>query len=138
VDRIARTTGSDPVPEGKASRGYRYLRTKFEAAGMTPVASLTVKAPRAKECPVQLEATLEEFHPIADRDPAWKGRSLALQVAIGKVHAATDILADGEADRIDPDKWRPLIMSFQQFYGLAADKVHGSELAKIPEAAYRA
>jgi flavin reductase (DIM6/NTAB) family NADH-FMN oxidoreductase RutF len=105
---------------------------------MTPVASLTVEAPRAKECPVQLEATLEEFHPIADRDPAWKGRSLALQVAIGKVHAATDILADGEADRIDPDKWRPLIMSFQQFYGLAADKVHGSELAKIPEAAYRA
>ena len=24
VDRIARTTGSDPVPEGKARRGYRY------------------------------------------------------------------------------------------------------------------
>lgn len=138
VDRIARTTGSDPVPEGKARRGYRHLHEKFATAGLTPVASLTVKAPRALECPVQLEAALEEAHPIATQDPAWRGRSLALHVAIRKVHAAMDILADGEPDRIDPDKWRPLIMSFQQFYGLAPGKVHGSELAKIPEAAYRA
>lgn len=40
-------------------------------------------------------------------------------------------------DRIDPDKWRPSIMSFQHFYGLKPGTVHGSELAKIPEAAYR-
>ncbi|HEY0422547.1 MAG TPA: flavin reductase, partial [Rhodopila sp.] len=138
VNRIARTTGSDPVPDGKARRGYRYLGEKFEAAGLTPVSSLTVKAPRAMECPVQLEAELEEIHPIADKDHAWRGRSLALHVVVRKVHAATDILAEGEPDRIDPDKWRPLIMSFQQFYGLAPGKVHGSELAKIPEAAYRA
>jgi flavin reductase (DIM6/NTAB) family NADH-FMN oxidoreductase RutF len=138
VDRIARTTGSDPVPAGKASRGYRYVGEKFATAGLTPIASLVVKAPRAMECPVQLEAELEEVHPIAERDPAWRGRSVALHVAIRKVHASTEILADGEPDRIDPDKWRPLIMSFQQFYGLAAGKVHGSELAKIPEAAYRA
>jgi flavin reductase (DIM6/NTAB) family NADH-FMN oxidoreductase RutF len=137
VDRIARTTGSDPVPEGKGRRGYRFLREKFGTAGLTPIPSLTVKAPRAKECPVQLEAELEEAHPLAEGDPAWRGRSLALQVRIRKVHAATEILMDGEPDRIDPDKWRPLIMSFQQFYGLAAGKVHGSELAKIPEAAYR-
>jgi flavin reductase (DIM6/NTAB) family NADH-FMN oxidoreductase RutF len=138
VDRIARTTGSDPVPEGKVRRGYRYVGEKFETAGLTPIASLTVKAPRAMECPVQLEAELEEVHPIADKDPAWRGRSLALHVVVRKVHAATDILADGEPDRIDPDKWRPLIFSFQHFYGLTPGKVHGSELAKIPEAAYRA
>jgi flavin reductase (DIM6/NTAB) family NADH-FMN oxidoreductase RutF len=138
VDRIARTTGSNPVPEGKARRGYRYVGQKFETTGLTPVGSLVVKAPRALECPVQLEAVLEEVHPIADRDAAWRGRQVALHVAIRKVHAATDILADGESDRIDPDKWRPLIMSFQHFYGLAPDKVHGSELAKISEAAYRA
>lgn len=138
VDRIARTTGSDPVPEGKARRGYRFVNPKFEAAGLTPVGSLVVKAPRAAECPVQMEAVLEEAHPIAAKDPAWRGRSLALHVAIRKVHASTDILMDGEPDRIDPDKWRPLIMSFQHFYGLAPGKVHGSELAKIPEAAYRA
>jgi flavin reductase (DIM6/NTAB) family NADH-FMN oxidoreductase RutF len=138
VNRIARTTGSDPVPAGKASRGYRYVGEKFETAGLTPVGSLIVKAPRAMECPVQLEAVLEEVHPVAEKDPAWRGRSLALHVVVRKVHAATEILVDGEADRIDPDKWRPLIMSFQHFYGLAPEKVHGSELAKIPEAAYRA
>jgi flavin reductase (DIM6/NTAB) family NADH-FMN oxidoreductase RutF len=138
VDRIARTTGSDPVPEGKARRGYRHEGKKFATAGLTPIASLTVKAPRAMECPVQLEAALEDVHPIAEQDPKWRGRSVALHVVIRKVHAATDILAEGESDRIDPDKWRPLIMSFQQFYGLAPGKVHPSELAKIPEAAYRA
>jgi flavin reductase (DIM6/NTAB) family NADH-FMN oxidoreductase RutF len=138
VNRIARTTGSDPVPAGKASRGYRYVGEKFETAGLTPVGSLIVKAPRAMECPVQLEAELEEAHPIAEKDPAWRRRSLALHVVVRKVHAATEILVDGEADRIDPDKWRPLIMSFQHFYGLAPEKVHRSELAKIPEAAYRA
>ena len=138
VDRIARTTGSDPVPEGKARRGYRFVQPKFEQAGLTPVGSLVVKAPRAAECPVQMEAVLEDTHPIAAKDPAWRGRSLALHVAIRKVHASTDILMDGEPDRIDPDKWRPLIMSFQHYYGLRAGKVHGSELAKIPEAAYRA
>jgi hypothetical protein len=42
-----------------------------------------------------------------------------------------------DANRIDPDKWRPLIMSFQQFYGLAPHQLHDSELAKIPESLYR-
>src|SRR4051794_23619877 len=136
VDRIARTTGSDPVPEGKLRRGYRHLADKFGAAGLTLAPSLTVAAPRALECPVQMEAELEAVHPLAEQDPRWRGRSLALHVAVRKVHAASDILMDGEADRIDPDKWRPLIMSFQHFYGLAPGTVYGSELAKIPEAAY--
>ena len=46
------------------------------------------------------------------------------------------ILADGENHRIDPDKWRPLIMSFQHFYGLSP-QVHESTLAQIPESMYR-
>jgi DNA mismatch endonuclease (patch repair protein) len=37
---------------------------------------------------------------------------------------------------IDPDKWRPLVMSFAQFYGLG-DRVQPSKLAEIPEEAYR-
>jgi flavin reductase (DIM6/NTAB) family NADH-FMN oxidoreductase RutF len=137
ADRIARTTGSDPVPEGKLRRGYWHLAEKFQTAGLTPIPSLTVKAPRAAECPVQMEAVLEDTHTIADRDPGYRGRSLVLHVAIQKVHAGTAILADGDPDRIDPDKWRPLIFSFQHYYGLADGKVHPSELAKIPEAAYR-
>src|SRR5712691_5595170 len=57
VNRLARTTGSDPVPEGKVFRGYRYEREKFGIAGLTPVPAETMAAPRVLEYPVQLEAT---------------------------------------------------------------------------------
>jgi hypothetical protein len=43
---------------------------------------------------------------------------------------------DGVANRVDPDKWRPLMMSFQRYYGLG-DELHESTLAKIPEDIYR-
>ncbi len=125
------------MPDGKARRGYRHVTDKFAQAGLTPVPSVLVRPPRALECPVQLEAELEDVHPFAQRDPVWSGRGVALHVVIRKVHADTAILLAGESDRIDPDKWRPLIMSFQQFYGLASDRIHCSDLAKIPEAAYR-
>src|ERR1700744_4572160 len=36
VDRLARTTGSNPVPEDKIQRGYHYVRDKFATAGLTP------------------------------------------------------------------------------------------------------
>jgi flavin reductase (DIM6/NTAB) family NADH-FMN oxidoreductase RutF len=49
VDRLARLTGTDPVPADKAARGYRYEPMKFETAGLTPVPSETVSPPRALE-----------------------------------------------------------------------------------------
>jgi hypothetical protein len=39
---------------------------------------------------------------------------------------------DGNTNRIDPDRWRPLIMSFGQFYGRADRKLHLSELNSGP------
>lgn len=36
VNRLALTTGRDPVPSGKASVGYRYEPDKFGRAGLTP------------------------------------------------------------------------------------------------------
>ncbi|WP_137042852.1 flavin reductase family protein [Pseudolabrys sp. FHR47] len=137
VDRIARTTGSNPVPPGKVSRGYRHERRKFEAAGLTAVRGEIVAAPRVRECPVQLEAKVEKVHEMATLDPVWAGRVSAIEVRIVRVHADRSILVDGETNRIDPDKWRPLIMSFQQFYGLAPDKLRHSTLGEIPEQAYR-
>ncbi len=129
VDRIARTTGSDPVPDGKHRRGYRHVRDKFTEAGLTPIASDLVAPPRVAECPVQMEATLQAAHPVGPR------RALAVEVAIDRVHADEAILA--APDRIDPNAWRPLIMSFQQFYGLTPDRLRHSELAQIPEVLYR-
>jgi len=136
VDRLALTTGSNPVPEGKVQRGYRYEPDKFGISGFTAMPSETVAAPRARECPVQLEATVEAVHGIADDEPMLRGRLNTVEVRIQRVHIDPSILKDSETNRIDPDKWRPLILSFQEFYGLGP-RLHPSQLGTIPEALYR-
>lgn len=138
VNRLALTTGSNPVPPSKATRGYRYEPEKFAVAGLTPRKSETVSAPRVLECPVQLEATVESVHHLAKQDERWRGRLVSIEVRVRRVHLSERILVDGDSDRIDPDKWRPLIMSFQHFYGLTANRLSESTLARIPESLYRA
>jgi flavin reductase (DIM6/NTAB) family NADH-FMN oxidoreductase RutF len=137
VDRLARTTGSNPVPANKIKRGYRYEKDKFGLAGLTPVAGDLVAAPRVAECPVQLEAKVEGLHAMAAHDPMMRGHLAAIEVSITRIHLDASIMMQGEDNRVDPDKWHPLIMSFQQFYGLAPGKLHRSELAEIPESLYR-
>lgn len=136
VNRLARTTGSNPVPEGKVRKGYRFELDKFGIAGLTPVASETVAPPRVQECPVQLEAIVEATHRVAEDDPEQRGYIVCIEVRIQRVHLEESILMSGESNRIDPDKWRPLIMSFQQFYGLGS-QLHASTLGQIPESMYR-
>ena len=137
VDRLALTTGADPVPPGKAACGYRHVRDKFLHSGFTPDPALAVAAPRVRECPVQLEAVVEAGHGIADDDPAVRGRLLNIELRILRVHLAPSIVMAGQPNRVDPDLWRPLIMSFQQFYGLAPGPLQMSSLASIDEAVYR-
>jgi flavin reductase (DIM6/NTAB) family NADH-FMN oxidoreductase RutF len=136
VNRLARTTGSNPVPTGKQLKGYRHVADKFAVAGLTSVPSITVAAPRVRECPVQLEAVVEGTHRVADDDAALRGAIICIEVRIQRVHVDESLLFEGEENRVDPQKWRPLIMSFQQFYGLG-EKVHDSTLGEIPEALYR-
>jgi len=136
VDRLALTTGSDPVPERKIRRGYRYQPDKFGISGFSAMPSETVRAPRVRECPVQLEAVVEMVHGLAENDPASRGAISVLEVRIQRVNVDQSIVMDGEPNRIDPDKWWPLILSFQEFYGLG-EKAHSSRLATIPEALYR-
>ncbi len=137
VDRLALTTGSNPVPPYKAARGYRYEADKFGVAGFTPVASETLSPPRVKECPVQLEAVLEATHKIGEEDELVRGRIVTFEMRVQRVHVEKSILMEGEANRIDPDKWRPLIMSFQKFYGLKAQQARESTLSSIQESVYR-
>jgi flavin reductase (DIM6/NTAB) family NADH-FMN oxidoreductase RutF len=137
VNCLALMTGTDPVPAAKVARGYRYEKRKFEISGLTPVKSQTVAAPRVKECPVQLEAVVEHVKDLAENDDKVRGRTKVFEVRIQRVHVAEEILMDGHTDRIDPDKWRPLIMSFQRFYGLTPSQVHESTLGQVPEALYR-
>jgi len=146
VNRLAYLTGSNPVPPGKAKRNYRFEQEKFGVSGLTPVASETVAAARVAECPIQLEAKLARVNPVmADEyDYSVHERSVectlegivCIEVRITRVHAAPSVLMDGKPNRIDPDRWRPLIMSFQRFYGLGPE-LSESRLAGIPEAMYR-
>jgi flavin reductase (DIM6/NTAB) family NADH-FMN oxidoreductase RutF len=133
VDKLARLTGSDPVPLGKQAKGYTFRADKFEAAGFTEDLAELVDAPLVRECPIQLEAELTARHEFT---PEVKGALVALEVKILRVHAQPEVLMEGERNRIDPDKWRPLMMSFCRFYGLG-EEVHVSRLAEIPEALYR-
>jgi flavin reductase (DIM6/NTAB) family NADH-FMN oxidoreductase RutF len=136
VNRLALTTGSNPVPEGKKQKGYRYEPEKFKVAGLTPGPSHLVSAPRVMECPVQMEVQLVAAHPVAGDSEGQRGKILSIELKVVQVHLESNILMDGFTNRVDPDKWKPLIMSFQQFYGLG-DKIHASTLSQIPEPLYR-
>jgi flavin reductase (DIM6/NTAB) family NADH-FMN oxidoreductase RutF len=131
VDRLALTTGSDPVPAGKQERGYFHVADKFSRAGLTPVASETVAPPRVGECPVAMEAVVSAVHPVGD-----DGGIVSFEVRVQRVFVHDSVRLAGSCDRIDPDLWRPLIMSFQKFYGLTS-QVHPSALSRIPERLYR-
>jgi flavin reductase (DIM6/NTAB) family NADH-FMN oxidoreductase RutF len=125
VDRLALTTGKDPVPERKLQRGYRYEGDKFAAAGLTAVASQVVAAPRVLECPVQMEAVVHDVRPFGSNV-----RVNAFEVHVVKLHVEESLLMGDDArPHIDPEAWRPLIMSFCRFFGLGGE-VHPSRLAE--------
>ncbi len=135
VNRLARTTGSDPIPPHKVAMGYRHEKDKLGVADLTSEPSRSVKPGRVVECPVQLEAVLETVRPFGtrpDKDPT----ALAFEVRVVAAHIDPALLMEGHANRVDPDKWRPLIMSFCRFYGLG-EEVFTSTLAEIPESSYR-
>jgi len=124
VDRLALTTGKDPVPEKKSLWGYRYEPDKFEIAGFTPVKSESVAPPRALECPVQMEGIVHDYRPFGKNVSAN-----AFEVHITKLHVDEALLTgDSSRPHIDPVRWRPLIMSFCRFFGVG-DEVHPSRLA---------
>lgn len=137
VDRLALTTGTEVVPRNKLARGYRHEGAKFACAGLTPIPSETVAPPRAAECPVQLEAVVEHHRPLAQDDPIVGRRTMVLEARITRVHAARAILMPGQENRVDPMRWRPLMMCFQEFFGLSDTKVHASTLGTVPEKLYR-
>jgi len=136
VNKLAKTTGSNPVPEGKKQKGYLHEANKFERAGLTPQPADIVNAPLVNECSVQLEAVVAAVHSLAEEDEAMKGRIVTIELRIVRVHIEESILMHGYKNKIDPNKWRPLIMSFQKFYGLGSE-LHYSVLSEIPEELYK-
>lgn len=135
VDSLALTTGRDPVPDGKADVGYEYVADKYARAGLTPEASELVVPDRAAECPVAMEGRVTDVYDLEKPDPVAAGGTIAVEVRIVGVHVHPAICMPGHRNRIDPDRWRPLIMSFQRFYGLSGE-VHPSRLSSIDEEWY--
>ncbi|TQK75169.1 flavin reductase (DIM6/NTAB) family NADH-FMN oxidoreductase RutF [Brevibacillus sp. AG162] len=125
VDRLALLTGRNPVPERKANVGYRFEPDKFGTARLTPQDSDLIRPPRVAECPVQLEAVVEQVHDF-ERPSTLK----AIEVKIIRVHVDEQVLMTGEKNYIDPEKWSPLIMNFCEFFGLS-HKLHPSRLAPV-------
>ena len=131
INALARTTGTQEIPPIKQSLGYRYVEDKFGAAGLTPEVAEMVRPVRIKECPVQMEAELVGIHEMGG------GLAMALEVEILRMYAEDGLRLAGYENRIDPDKWRPMVMSFQHLYGLTPAKVTASKLAEIDEEIYR-
>jgi flavin reductase (DIM6/NTAB) family NADH-FMN oxidoreductase RutF len=125
VDRLALTTGKDPVPAKKAGWGYRYEPDKFGTAGLTPMPSLDVAPPRIAECPVQMEGIVKDVRPFGKNVSAN-----AFEVHIVRLHVEESLLVgDGPRPHIDADQWRPLLMTFCRFFGVGRE-VHPSRLAE--------
>ena len=61
---------------------------------------------------------------------------LAIEVRVLRVHVKDELRMDGHANRVDPDRWRPMILSFQELYGLTGE-LGESKLGRIPEEKYR-
>lgn len=144
VNRLAKTTGSNPVPASKLARDYRYVKDKLGIAGLTALPSDLVQAPRVAECPVQIEAVLQAKHPFggfeaqrAFGDDLETSRVTAFELKVVRVHVEEELLLAGKTNHVNSDMWKPIIMSFAQFYGLADARIASSKLAEISEEMYR-
>lgn len=124
VDRLALFTGSNPVPEDKEKMGYTHELDKFGVAGLTSSSATTISTPLVKECPVQLEGRVTKVHSFEESTSI-----LAIEVNIELTHIDEKILVNGKGNYIDPEKWKPLIMNFCEFFGLSGN-LHSSKLAK--------
>ncbi len=79
-----------------------------------------------------MEAVVAARHGISEDTPQLRGAINIFELGVQRVHVRPDLLLNGAPNRIAPDKWHPLIMSFQNFYGLSPGQIHSSKLADIP------
>lgn len=136
VDRLALTTGRPDVSDRKRAAGYRHVRDKFAYAGVTPEAAETVAPPRIAEVPVQLEGRVRTLHPMNGASSVAEASILAAEIEVTRVHVRESLRMAGHANRIDPEAWRPLVLSFQRFFALGEEAMP-SRLASIDEEWYR-
>jgi flavin reductase (DIM6/NTAB) family NADH-FMN oxidoreductase RutF len=120
VERMAPTTGRDPVPAWKQAAGYRHEADKFALAGLHALPSHEVAPPRVAECPLQLEARVDL---IVERPvDGWRGGADSYAIAelrVIRVHAHEDVVVPG-TQHIDPPHYQPLFYLFRHYVGCGA------------------
>ncbi|GAA4850029.1 hypothetical protein GCM10023310_30630 [Paenibacillus vulneris] len=107
VERLARLTGANPVPDYKQEL-YRFEHDKFSAGSFTPLASDVVRPQRVEECPLQIEAKVVNLYNT-------DGFTI-IEVEAQKVHAHEAIMLNEQ--HINPTAWNPLIYNFRHYFGL--------------------
>lgn len=110
VERIAATTGRDPVPAEKAAMGFTHAADKFALGGFGRAGSEHVAPPCIAECPLQMEARLAATHEA--------GPMLTFEVEVLRVHAHSAIVVPG-TNHIDTARWHPLLYVFRHYFGQA-------------------
>ncbi|CAD6577395.1 MAG: hypothetical protein ASARMPRED_008263 [Alectoria sarmentosa] len=136
VNALAKTTSRQDMSPFMTAAGYRYVKDKFKVAQLTPMWSEMVQPSRILECPVQMEAELVAVNEMNQDEEGREGSFLALEVKVLRIHADENILQVGEPNKVNADRWRPLMHVFQHFYGLSA-RLQPSRLAEIDEEKYR-
>jgi flavin reductase (DIM6/NTAB) family NADH-FMN oxidoreductase RutF len=120
VEKLAPLTGKNPVPEIKANQ-FRFVADKFQASGLSPAASELVRPARVAECPVQLEARVNQLHRMSGEPLERLGGGVAAEVEVTRVHVAEEFVL---GDRyVDPQKWSPLIYNFRHYFRLAENEL---------------
>lgn len=120
IERIAKTTGANPVPSFKSEIGYVHAVDKFALGDFSRQPSELVGPPRISECPLQFEARLLTSHRSATDQGESPATFLIFEVEVQRVHAHRDVLVPG-TDHIDTAEWNPLFYVFRHYFGDAAD-----------------
>ena len=136
INALAKTTGRQDMSPFQIAAGYYYVKDKFETTQLTPMTSEMVEPSRVLECPVQMEAELVAVNEMNRDEDGRNGTFIGLEVKILRIHAEENFLRAGEPNKVNADRWRPLITAFQHLYGLSA-RLQPSRLADIDEEKYR-
>jgi hypothetical protein len=68
----------------------------------------------------------------ADGDVSRPFLAVAVEMRVVRVHVHQSLVVTGKPSRVDPEKWRPLITSFRQYFGLGS-ALHPSKFSEFPE-----
>ena len=135
VNNLALLTGSKEIPVHKKLLGYKHSKDKFIDSGFTPKREASESINRIDECKIQLSAIVENMNEFAKNDTRMAIPTYAIELQITQVNASPDILLSDNENRIDPNKWNPLIMNFRKLYSLSSE-LNESRLAIKSEDLY--